>query len=249
MARTRTGDAPDANADKGTGAKRLASGGDASDSHLEAIRNELRDQRRGIRALPHPLGTIVEIVGTYGLAVALVLIWVTDLGPEFHQLQQAVDRNTNGIDRNTEVIKDRYVIVFEDRQRAFESMFITGVPVPFSECARQQMKRIAATSDWAEVSERDDAKSEALRADIIKDLNSCLESQVGQIEGLIKTAAGEDFADVIRTRLKEEKVADSLVAFFLGGFEDPADGYKHSIDTVMTRCILQFQRIFSLDDG
>lgn len=248
MTKTRKGDPPDANADEGTVAKQLASGGNASDADQESILKELREQRRGIRALPHPWGTIAEMVGTYGLAVALVLMYVIKLGPQFTQLQQSVNRNTEVIDRNTDVIKDRYVVVFEDRQRAFETMFITGFPVPFAQCARQRMIGIAATSDWADVSTRDDAETEELTADIIKDLNSCLESEVGQVEGLIKTTAGEDFADVIRRKLKEKEVAGSLVAFFLGGFDDPTLGYSQSRDKVTTRCVLQFYRVFSLDD-
>lgn len=249
MAKTHKSDPPDANADKGNVAKQQASGGNASDANLAAILKEVREQKRGIRALPHPWGTIAEMVGTYGLAVALVLMYVIQLGPQFTQLQQSVDRNTDVIDKNTDVIKDRYVVVFEDRQRAFETIFITGFPVPFSECARQRMIGIAATSDWANVSTRDDAETEVLKADIIKDLNSCLESEVGRVEGLIKTTTGEDFAEVIRRKLKETKVADSLVAFFLGGFNDPTLGYSLSLDTVTTRCVLQFYRVFSLDDG
>lgn len=241
MAKTHKSDPPDANADKGNVAKQQASGGNASDANLAAVLKELREQKRGIRALPHPWGTIAEMVGTYGLAVALVLMWIIELGPQFTQLQQSVDRNT-------EVIKDRYVVVFEDRQRAFETMFITGFPVPFAECALRRMIGIADTSDWADVSQRDQAQTEEIKADIIKDLNSCLESEVGQVEGLIKTTAGEDFAEVIRRKLREKKVADSLVAFFLGGFDDPTLGYSLSRDKVTTRCVMQFSRVFSLDD-
>ncbi len=82
------------------------------------------EEKPGFAGLPHPWSTAVQLVGTFGLAVFLVLYYVLVMYP---QDRARYDELKNSVESLIAVVEKGQTLLTTDQSKRLESLFILGV--------------------------------------------------------------------------------------------------------------------------
>ena len=88
------------------------------------VENNEKDNIRGIAGLPRPWSTAVHLVGTFGLAVFLVLYYVFVMQP---QERKRYDELKDAVETLIQVVEKEQTLLTKDQAKHLESLYIIGV--------------------------------------------------------------------------------------------------------------------------
>ncbi len=86
--------------------------------------NDAPDRRQGIASLPRPWSTAVQLVGTFGLAVFLVLYYVLLMQP---QERARYDELRQSVEFLIAVVEKGLTLVTADQAKHLESLYVLAV--------------------------------------------------------------------------------------------------------------------------
>ena len=88
-------------------------------------------QQFGISGLPKAWGVVVQLVGTFGLAVFLVLYYVLYMHPneteKFDNLRRSMDELTNSVDALTGHVEKQLSLLSNQQANSLEELFVSAV--------------------------------------------------------------------------------------------------------------------------
>jgi hypothetical protein len=97
----------------------------------ESKSSEDREQKIvGLASLPKPWATAVQLVGTFGLAVFLVLYYVLVMRPEDNMRYESLRTSVESLVR---IVEKNHTLVTEDLEQKLQSIYIDAVSVDLAE--------------------------------------------------------------------------------------------------------------------
>ena len=86
--------------------------------------NNASDRPQGISSLPRPWSTAVQLVGTFGLAVFLVLYYVLVMHP---QERARYDELRKSVESLIDVVEKGQSLITKDQAKRLESLYVLAV--------------------------------------------------------------------------------------------------------------------------
>ncbi len=86
--------------------------------------NNKQDSARGISGLPRPWATAVQLIGTFGLAVFLVLYYVLVMQP---QERARYDKLRDAVESLIHVVEKGQTLLTKDQAKRLESLYVVAV--------------------------------------------------------------------------------------------------------------------------
>ena len=152
--------------------------------------------RVGIRELPETWSVAVQLTGTFGLAVFLVLYYVVFMQP---RAEARYDRLTGSVDSLIEVVERGQTVVTREQGDRLEEMYILAV-------APELADRIARLLPEDAVSA---AAATSLREELRANLEDVLIVRTRLLRGL-SLRDGGDVSQMLADKIRERDIAEQL---------------------------------------
>ena len=164
-------------------------------------------QKLGIQSLPPIWSVAVQLIGTFGLAVFLVLFYLFSMGPEenkrYDEFNKSINKHNMSISELTEKVKNLAAVVKDD-QIILEKYQSAQLEALFTKCVAYKI--------WDSIIEYKKIQGVIPTLELQKTLENTLIIDTKLAEGLLYVD-GRDIAVVIKDKILKSKIAEDFAAY------------------------------------